>query len=155
MATLSLPIHEAIELASSYAKLRGITRLMKDKATVLATCYRIGVSVARIDTAKSTLVPLSLPQYKTAIKVRGDKRLRQAASNVTVLKPCLCALKQVKDMQWGKRSVVPRYIALLIVTQRLLGRRVAVHAAASIQFTGVYTTRQGRQDRQYDYLINY
>lgn len=136
MATLSLSIHEAIELASSYAKLRGITRLLKDKATVLATCYRIGVRVTRIDTTESTLVPLSLPQYKTAIKVRGDERLRQAASNVAVLKPCLCALKQVKDKQGGKPSVVPHCIALLIVTQRLLGRRIAVHAAASIQFTG-------------------
>jgi hypothetical protein len=102
MATLSLPIHEAIELASSCVKLRGITRLLNDIATVLATCYRIGVRVARIDTTESTLVPLSLPQHKTAIKVRGDKRLRQAASSVTVLWPCLCALKQVKDKQCGK-----------------------------------------------------
>lgn len=76
---------------------------MKDKATVLATCYKIGVRVSRIDTIKSTSVPLSLSQYKTAIKARGDKRLRRAASNVTVLKPCLCALKQVKDTLWGKR----------------------------------------------------
>ena len=88
-------------------------------------------------------------------KGKRGQETQASGVNVTVLKPCLCALKQVKDMQWGKRSIVPRYKELLIVTQRLLGRRVAVHAAASIQFTGIYTTLQGRQSRQYDYLINY